>query len=59
MGAAALRYNIPRTALALTTLAGHTRLKLDVIKAHARTRMPCNFAVRYSAANTNDHGGNL
>ena len=52
----ALRDNIAGTTFTLTTLSGHTEFELHFIKCHARARMACDFTIRDSAANANDHG---
>lgn len=55
-GRTALRHNVPGTAFAASALGGDTQLELYFVKAHARMRMACDFAVRNPAANTDDHG---
>lgn len=52
----ALRDNIAGTTFTLTTLSGHTEFELHFIECHARARMACDFTIRDSAANANDHG---
>jgi hypothetical protein len=51
----ALGMEFAGTAFALPALGSHTQLQLNIVKAHARTRMPRNFAVRDCVANTNYH----
>lgn len=55
-GAAALRNNIARTAFALAALGGDTQFKLDLVETQTGTGVAGNFAVRDSAADTNNHG---
>ncbi len=50
-----MRNHITRTLLAATTLGGYAQFELNFVKAHPRMRMACDFAVRDSAANTDDH----
>jgi len=52
----ALRDNVARAAFALAALGGDTQFELDLVKAQAGTGVTGNFAVRDSAADTNDHG---
>lgn len=53
----ALRNDIARTTFTLTTLSGHAEFELHFIESHAGARMACDFTIRDSAANANDHGG--
>ena len=55
-GAAALRDHIPGTPFALTALGGNTEFELDIVKTQTSTRMAGYFAIRDSAADTDDHG---
>lgn len=53
---AALGYDIACAAFAAPALGGDTQLKLDFVEAHACVCMACDFAIRDSAAYTDDHG---
>ena len=53
---AALRHHVPRTTFALAALGGNTELELDLVETHASLCMAGNFAIRNSAADTDDHG---
>lgn len=53
----ALRDDIARATFTLTTLGGHAEFELHFIEGHASARMACDFTIRDSAANANDHGG--
>ncbi len=55
-GAAALRNDVARAAFALATLGGDTQFELNLFKAQTGTGVAGNFAVRDSAADTDDHG---
>jgi hypothetical protein len=55
-GAVALRDDVARAAFALTALGGNTQFELDLVKAQPGTGVTGNFAVRDSAADTDDHG---
>lgn len=55
-GAAALRDDVARAAFALAALGGDTQLELNLVKTQTGTGVAGNFAVRDSAANTDDHG---
>lgn len=52
----ALGMDIAGAAFALPTLGRHTQLQLNIIKAHARTRVTRDLAVRNSVAYANYHG---
>ena len=52
----ALGHHIACAAFALAALGGHAQFKLDFVKAHARTGVAGDFAVRDPAADTDDHG---
>lgn len=52
----ALGNDLARASFALTTLSGHAKFELHFVKAHAGTRVTRDFAIRDSAAHTNDHG---
>ena len=54
--AAALSHYVPCTTFALAALGGNTELKLNLVETHASLCMAGNFAVRNSAADTDDHG---
>ena len=56
MRCAALRDDVARATFTLTTLGGHAEFKLHFIEGHASARMACDFTIRDSAANANDHG---
>lgn len=56
LAGAALRHHVTRAAFAAAALGGDTELKLDLVKAHARAGMACDFTVGDAAANTDDHG---
>jgi hypothetical protein len=57
MRSTALRDDIARAPFALATLGGHAQLELHFVERHSRARMACDFAIRDSTANANDHGG--
>ena len=50
MTALALGHHITRTALTPAALGGHAQFELDFVKAHVRTGVVGNFAVRDPAA---------
>ena len=52
----ALGNDIPRASFALAALGGHAEFELDLVKAHPGARVACDFTVRDSAADTDDHG---
>ena len=54
--AIALGDHVAGAPFALAALGGYTQLELDLVKPHARTRVPSNVAVRNSTADTDDHG---
>jgi hypothetical protein len=56
-GRAALGHHVTGAAFASAALGRHTKFKLDLVKTHAGMGMAGNFAVRDSAADTDDHGG--
>jgi hypothetical protein len=56
MAALALGHHITRTALTPAALGGHAQFELDFVKAHARTGVAGDFAVRDPAADADDHG---
>ena len=49
--------HVAGAAFAASALGGNAQFKLNLVKAHARMRVACNFTVRDSTAYTNDHGG--
>ncbi|BEP56032.1 hypothetical protein GmRootV118_32760 [Variovorax sp. V118] len=53
----ALRHDVAGTTFTLATLGGHAEFELDFVESHARAHMTCDFTVRDSAADANDHGG--
>ena len=55
VGGAALRHDITRATFATAALGGDTQFELDFIESHACTNVACNFTIRHSAANANDH----
>lgn len=55
-GAVALRDDVTRATFALAALGGDTQLKLNLFKTQSGTCVSGNFAVRDSAADTDDHG---
>lgn len=56
LGAAALRDHLAGATFTTPALGGNAQLKLDVVKAHASTRVARNVTVGDAAANTDDHG---
>jgi hypothetical protein len=54
-GRAALCHHVTGTALAAATLGRHTEFELDLVEAHASTGVTGDFAVRDTAADTDDH----
>ena len=59
LGGAALRHHISCATFTLTALGGDAKLKLDFVKTHASAGVACDFTVRDSAADTDDHGMGL
>lgn len=55
-GAVALRNNVTRAAFTLAALGGNTQFELNLVKTQTGTGVAGNFAVRDSAADTDDHG---
>jgi hypothetical protein len=51
----ALGMEFAGAAFASPTLGRHTQLQLNIVKAHARTRMARDLTVGHSMANTNYH----
>lgn len=57
MRRAALRHDIARAPFALAALRGDTEFELDIVEAQTGPHMAGDFAVRYSMAYTDNHGG--
>lgn len=56
-GGAALCNNVACAAFATSALRSHTQFQLDFIKAQTGTHLACDFTVRDTVADTDDHGG--
>ena len=55
-GSAALRDDVAGAAFALPALRANAELELDLVETEASAGMAGNFAIRDTAADTDDHG---